>query len=93
MKKFKYRKELLPYIIKVLAKKRIRFILQDNELSCACSGRKFHRVIEEAMCLKQQGNSNIPVIPYRIAVSEERKKYGTVFRILKRDLHRFENAF
>lgn len=99
-KKFKTRKTLLPYLEKILSNRRIDYVIVEEQqiiyVLTNVSGMCFHRCVEDAMCIEQQKNKRIPVLPYRIIVDDElrmetlRKLGCQCYTVLRKDLPKVE---
>lgn len=91
---------LLPYFSQVANSKKIPFKVYGNRVDCNVSGCKFHKLIVEALCLKQELSYKIPhgVLPYDkwIKPSERKKKEkqygGRPVALLKRDYDKIQIA-
>lgn len=100
-KRFKLRKTLTEVFLKILKEKghiyKLEEGLEDDEynyIHVNISGMEYRRCVEDALCIEQQGDSPIPVLPYRILNSPERtkkilKKNGrNGYHVLRKDLAR-----
>ncbi len=92
--------DLLPFMEKVLNENNIKYeinkdLKEDKEfyfLMSEISDNDYESFEEHALCLQQQGDSRVPVIPFHIFADEEKRKEivpGGSCRILKRDEEKF----
>ena len=88
------RPEILPYAKRVLSEKGYPFsVITDKNgirLSTSLSSREYHRVIEEAMCLEQQGSSRIPVCSKNMI---DNRNTPNAYHILRKDRKRSFYAY
>ena len=84
-KRFKARKSLTPILVEILDKKFIEYHLEEGEkddlynyIHSDVSGMEYRRCVEDALCIEQQGDSPIPVLPYRILKNPKERR-----RVLK----------
>ena len=100
MKEFNYRKELLPFLEKVLTEKGYEYQVVGAKICVPVSGRKFHQIVKEAMCKKQEQSYRIPhgVLPFEKWINDkERSKKREEFNgmpvaLLKEDRWKLERA-
>ena len=88
----KVRSELRPFMIRLLNEDGIDFQVDEStdRIGTMLPSRMYHRYIERAMCLQQQGNSRIPVLSYAMWVYMPHGK-GGCFIPLKKDVDKFLN--
>jgi len=99
-KKYKIRKELLPFLENVLNEKRIDYSVQIdgeiNYINTTITGSEFHKAVEDALCIEQQKGRPVPVLPYRIIINDElrtkalKKAACACYTVLFRDLRKVE---
>ncbi len=98
MRKFHMRPENYPYLKSVLDRDKITYEkISENVISVELSGKKFHRYVKEAGCIREQEHSEHPeilVLPYEVIENPRalRKKLGReeVFRVLLSDCNRLQ---
>ena len=100
-RRFRYSKDLLPFIKQILEENAYSYEVEDGQIKIVgISGRKFHKVVREAMCLRQESSYKIPhgVLPFeKWVIRKEREKKQSAFNgmpvaLLNEDLWKLEKS-
>lgn len=93
MRQFKVSEGMLPYVLTVLERDKISYVVDDGWITVPLSGNQFHIIVEDAACEKER--RFIPVYSYRTL--RDKEKFARLrelnktpaFHLLQKDESRF----